>query len=374
MMSPCIQELKGHDGEPFVSSRPLDVRLCLGLFIDWFNANGNNLRGSRHSTGGVYMVILNLPAEIRYQKQNMFHLLTPGPREPTTDQLNNYIRPLVNELLVLYQRGIQVPFSPGVLSVQAMVAIIIADLPAARKISGFASIHHEHFCCWCGTAYAEFKSKMDPSHWSPSISPREHHEAAKLWLHAESTKERQRSFQQHGVRYSELERLGYLHLGRSTLLEPMHAIHINLVAPHIRRVFSLAADEGDFEDDMDPISGDEEEEHGNTPLTNSQDGEVIDDESRNLDYLPFPREYRRATQILRRPSLNIKALELLMRMHLETLTELCHQSKTISLHELHLRGGKPTKLAMVEALGLSVSYKIISVLCCDPSADVPARP
>jgi hypothetical protein len=34
--------------------------------------------------------------------------MTPGPREPTAEQLQNYLKDIVDDLIMLYERGITV--------------------------------------------------------------------------------------------------------------------------------------------------------------------------------------------------------------------------------------------------------------------------
>ncbi|PVF92355.1 hypothetical protein CPB86DRAFT_684807, partial [Serendipita vermifera] len=76
--SAAMKELKGPDGRPFLSSTSNEIHIVLALYLDWFNSEGNYIGGAHNGTGGLYMVVLNLPWYIRYRKENMFPIFIPG--------------------------------------------------------------------------------------------------------------------------------------------------------------------------------------------------------------------------------------------------------------------------------------------------------
>lgn len=48
------------------------------------------------------MTICNLPREVRFLREETFLLATiPGPKEPSVDQINHVIEPIVRDLLAL---------------------------------------------------------------------------------------------------------------------------------------------------------------------------------------------------------------------------------------------------------------------------------
>ena len=52
-------------------------------------------------------VCLNLPLDICYKPENMYIAgLVPGPAEPHTTKLNHYLCPIINDLLVSWERGV----------------------------------------------------------------------------------------------------------------------------------------------------------------------------------------------------------------------------------------------------------------------------
>ena len=87
-------------GVPF-----LDVpgNLVFMLNIDWFQP----FERAQYSVGVVYLVIQNLPREVRFKPENIIIVATiPGPKEPSHDDLNPYLECMVNDLLKLWD-GVQ---------------------------------------------------------------------------------------------------------------------------------------------------------------------------------------------------------------------------------------------------------------------------
>ena len=70
------------------------------LIVDRFQA----VKGHIHSTGAVWLMILNLPRDIRYLYENMILLmLPPGPHEPSLEQLNECMDPIALDLNYMYK-------------------------------------------------------------------------------------------------------------------------------------------------------------------------------------------------------------------------------------------------------------------------------
>ena len=64
--------------------------------------------------------ISNLPREIRYNQENIIICgLIPGPKEPSYD-INSFLEPLVEELLVLW-RGKEVTLPSGPVQMRAVL-------------------------------------------------------------------------------------------------------------------------------------------------------------------------------------------------------------------------------------------------------------
>lgn len=72
----------------------------------------------------------------------------PGPYEQNPDQVQRFMRVVVNELLQLWEKGIMVRTArhPEGRLVRVALVSICCDKPAAHKLGGFGSHSHTHFC------------------------------------------------------------------------------------------------------------------------------------------------------------------------------------------------------------------------------------
>jgi len=62
------------------------------------------VKGRIHSTGAVWLTILNFPQDICYLYQNTILLmLPPGPHEPSLEQLNECMDPIALDLNDMYK-------------------------------------------------------------------------------------------------------------------------------------------------------------------------------------------------------------------------------------------------------------------------------
>jgi Transposase family tnp2 len=342
MQGKAIRELIGPDGKPFIQSDAKSIHLCFGLFFDFFNSEGNFIGGKHKSTGGIFLVVLNLPLHLRYAPENMFPIFTPGGREPTTEELNNLLRPFVDQLIAVYSDGIIIRMRQGgfrtELDLRGMLAIIIADTPAAKKIGGFASHAQRWFCHMCRLGREEMESNLEPATWS-RLCPEHHDALAKAWRDAPTTKLREELFSFYGVRFSELHRIPYLRLTECIGAEPMHSIMQNTIQHHIRRTFGIDAVQGDqFYD-----SEDEGDIIGPSVNTSTEADNAIADTP----------EVRKGLGILNRPGLDTRSLTILSNMRVTTLITLCDKFG-ISAWVLPLYKGQPKRAEMVEALARKV--------------------
>lgn len=90
-----------------------------------------------YSVGAIYFTVLNLPGTERYKMKNVFLVaILPGPDEPKHD-MNEFLQPLVEDLLSLWERGIQVKDPDGSsVTVKCAVGCLACDIPASRKAAG----------------------------------------------------------------------------------------------------------------------------------------------------------------------------------------------------------------------------------------------
>lgn len=76
--------------------------------------------------------------------------MTPGPFEPTGDQLQQYLKHIVDDLLMLYNDGILVPdqsHASGFRRLRVALIGLICDHPAMCKVCGFADKNHNEDPC-----------------------------------------------------------------------------------------------------------------------------------------------------------------------------------------------------------------------------------
>ncbi|MBW0538440.1 hypothetical protein O181_078155 [Austropuccinia psidii MF-1] len=110
------------------------------IYVDWFNAHGKSTQWAR--IGPIMLICLNLPPSERLEPENVYVSRNiPGPKEPTSLQLNYLLMPLIKELKELWQGYRFPPTSTGPSGSFIRVAILtaIADVVAMRKLTGFIS-------------------------------------------------------------------------------------------------------------------------------------------------------------------------------------------------------------------------------------------
>lgn len=344
MQGSAIRELIGPDGRPFIGKHVKGAHLCFALFMDFFNSQGNFIGGKHKSTGGIFLVILNLPVHLRYAPENMFPILTPGGREPTTEELNHLLRPLVDQLISIYVNGVLVHIHKGdemkTIDVRGMVVIVIADTPAAKKIGGFASHAHQWFCHLCRHEREHIESNLNPSSW-PRMSQEDHDTLARAWRDAPTREVREELFHIYGIRYSELNRLPYIDLTRCIGAEPMHAIMQNTIQHHIRRTFGINAAQGDMFYD--------EDEEGEEPMEANE----VDTGGPGVATTDSP-ELQKGLLIFMRPGVDTRSFDILSSMRVATLVALC-QRTGVPTWQLPQHKGQPKRVEMVNALAIKVS-------------------
>lgn len=115
-----------------------------------------------HSTGAVFVTIDNLPRGVRYLRENTFLIgLIPGPHEPNTDQLNELLAPLSDDIRILYKgEKYAVHSFSEPLDVYGTLPFIACDTPARLKAGGYTSQNSENdLCVVCNKP---FPSLVDP--------------------------------------------------------------------------------------------------------------------------------------------------------------------------------------------------------------------
>lgn len=232
---------KGPDGKPFVQPGSQEGRYVFSLCMDGFNPFIMKEAGKKVSVGAIYMVLLNLPVDVRYRVENMFLVgIIPGPREPSLEQINHVLRPLVDDLLRFWEPGVFMKHtahhSKGRLCRAALIPLV-CDLPAARQMSGFASHSSTHFCSFCKLHFHEIDN-LEAKSW-PIRTWKEHQESAISWRDAETSARRSKLSRQNGIRWSELLRLPYWDPTTFVVLDCMHSLLLGDLRRHCREVWGM---------------------------------------------------------------------------------------------------------------------------------------
>jgi hypothetical protein len=229
-------------GQLFID-RGTKTRLAFIMHTDFFNPSGSRKRGNHDSIGVIYLASLNLPIEIRYLPENLFLAIIPGPREPEAAEISHYLRPIIDECVAAWKPGIHLSKTPSSKTgrdVDVAIVISVNDLPAARKVSGTAGHGSDFYCTVCngfgrGNLYnTDFDTWVS---WDIENMCRQ----SEAWRDAETLKEKDAIFDNHGVRWSEFWRLPYWNPGRMLVIDSMHCILLGLVYYHCRYVLGLDA-------------------------------------------------------------------------------------------------------------------------------------
>lgn len=223
--------LKGPDGVPFLSGGQRDeLRLLWCLSVDFFNPFHNKIAGKVASVGSIVLSCLLLPPDIRHKSENLYLVgIIPGPREPSGEEIDHFLRPLVEVMKGSWAHGAiyethDYPFGR---LVRSAIAISVNDLPMARKIMGIAN-------------YIDRNAAKEEDFDSWRVRTRQRvQEDAEKWRNAASTKERKRLYGKTGVRHSVLMELEYWDPTTMVPVDGMHIFFIGLLQYHARTVLGM---------------------------------------------------------------------------------------------------------------------------------------
>lgn len=143
--------LKDLSGQRFYPGPGNEARLIFSISVDSFNPFGNKVAKQSISSTGIWLVVLNLPPNIRYLPKNLYLAgVIPGPSKPSLTDMNDYLQLVTNELACLWSPSIQLSrtfkYAQGRL-LKGMVVPVICDLLAAHQIIGHAAAPGAHYMC-----------------------------------------------------------------------------------------------------------------------------------------------------------------------------------------------------------------------------------
>ncbi|KNZ55006.1 hypothetical protein VP01_2797g2 [Puccinia sorghi] len=224
--------------------------LTFGIFLDGINPYGNKQSGKHASITFIVMVCYSLPLELRYQPQNVFLVgIAPGPKEPSLEQTNWILRPIVEQLKVLWETGLtlsKTAHHPQGRRVRAAILPFFADLPALRRALGFAGPSATRMCSYCLLERDEL-TNLKPETW-PARNLADHKNAAIKSRDTPNLNARSEILMEHGVRYSVMLELPYWNIIDHHVVDAMHNLLLGLLKWHCQRFWSMS----DVADEVEP--------------------------------------------------------------------------------------------------------------------------
>lgn len=281
------------DGKIYTQS---SGNLVFGFFCDWFNPYGK--QSARHiSVGILLMVCFNLPPDIRYDTHNLFlYGMIPGPREPTSEQMEPFLSPLIDELKTL-STGIyfsETSLYPQGRLIRAVCWPLIADVPAMKKVSGFSSHSSTNFCSKC---YITLEDINDVNlNTYKCRTSRSHRQEVQLWLEAPTAKKRNERLIEDGVRYTVFSELPYWQPIEFPTVDPMHCLILGLLRDLSTQYFQIATAGKHLQTELDnrDLRGDYSDESAppeqiNTPQSITPSNEQSDTSNNSSYRSHYPR-------------------------------------------------------------------------------------
>ncbi|KAJ3753729.1 hypothetical protein EV360DRAFT_52975, partial [Lentinula raphanica] len=232
-----VRSFKGSDGKLFIAERGNEGRWLFLLNADFFNVEGNRIRGKTRSTGVTSLSCLNLPLSMRNDPAWIFIPgLIEGPHEPNGKRAEHryYWRLLIAELSAAYTRGLrplhtykthESNLESNQRVFRAAIAGCIMDFKAARGFGGFLDVTSHHTCFVCKCWHTAHLGRTDYENWEVA----DHvflKKGAEAWLNAEKEENRVLIERLHGTRYSELWCLPYWNPVEQLLVDPMHTVFL----------------------------------------------------------------------------------------------------------------------------------------------------
>lgn len=241
-----IHQLRGPDGQRFIVDRGEEGRWLFTLNVDFFNVEGNRIRGRSASTGLIALTCLNLPLSIRNNHTFMYvpGLIPSSRHEPDSKnaEMRYFLRIPLKDMQDGYHCGARLHTSyksnvPYSRIHRAAVAAAPCDLKASRPLGGFRDITSHLWCFFCQCWHKAHLGRTDCENWV-KVDEEFLRAGAARWEEAPTPKDHAIPEEYHGTRTSALWILSY-YKTRQLVPEPSHAVYGNTEQRYFRHILDL---------------------------------------------------------------------------------------------------------------------------------------
>lgn len=185
---------------------------------------------------GQFILLLRIylkQCDFERRTYSLFGII-PGPHEPSlSDSVNTYLRPLVDDLDILWKAGIYLKSADSPLfseKYRCALLCISCDIPASRKAGGFLARSARKGCNKCLVNFPSCLHKECDRLSFLKVGTSRTDDAHRLHVaqisKATTKQERQRAESEHGVRFSEFLRLPYYKPIQFLTVDPMHNLFL----------------------------------------------------------------------------------------------------------------------------------------------------
>lgn len=208
----------------------------LMMNLDWYQP----YKYVRYSVGVIYMAILNLPRTERFKRENVV-IVGIIPHCKTEPKTNTFLKPLVDELLSMWNIGVTIKDKNGATVIcRAALICVGCDIPACRKVSGFLGHSAKKGCHRCAIEFKGTVGTMDYGNFDRDAWPKRTYEShidqVRQIKVAKTKGDREMLERRFGTRYSVLLELPYFDPIRMSIVDPMHNLFLG-TAKHMLKLW-----------------------------------------------------------------------------------------------------------------------------------------
>ena len=200
-----------------------------------FNCDGFKPNKSQYSVTAMYLVLVNLPREIRFLQENIILVaLIPGPRGIPHEDFHKILKPLVDEFKCLYNPGLRMKIGGRFRDVHAILLFISVDHVALYDLVGMGSSSAGKCCTRCAD---DFSQPWSGGHPRPSTfnlnefvrrTRADHVRVGQEWLNANSKEARKTILREQGYMFCAFLDLEYFDTITHHVHDPMHQLFLGL--------------------------------------------------------------------------------------------------------------------------------------------------